>query len=165
MYRRNFIKKTAILTAGLSLLGNNTKARQSEEMRVVHIPDPSKWNSKDLHIAWLGHSTILMNFYGKILITDPVFFNQIGLNILGIVIGPSRYSPPALTIEQIPKPDLVLLSHVLCVDTCLLYTSDAADDMQCVDLGGRRIIKKKKQTHQTDMCRRRQISSTQENAQ
>ncbi|GAB5802254.1 hypothetical protein JMUB7527_28610 [Staphylococcus aureus] len=25
---------------------------------------------------------------------------------------------------------------------CLLYTSDAADDMQCVDLGGRRIIKK-----------------------
>src|SRR5680860_1325841 len=29
---------------------------------------------------------------------------------------------------------------------CLLYTSDAADDLLCVDLGGRRIIKKKK-TH------------------
>ena len=28
------------------------------------------------------------------------------------------------------------------MDICLLYTSDAADDMQCVDLGGRRIIKK-----------------------
>ena len=27
---------------------------------------------------------------------------------------------------------------------CLLYTSDAADDLPCVDLGGRRIIKKKK---------------------
>ena len=27
-------------------------------------------------------------------------------------------------------------------EICLLYTSDAADDMQCVDLGGRRIIKK-----------------------
>ena len=26
---------------------------------------------------------------------------------------------------------------------CLLYTSDAADDQLCVDLGGRRIIKKK----------------------
>ena len=34
------------------------------------------------------------------------------------------------------------------VNTCLLYTSDAADDLLCVDLGGRRIIKKKiKQTH------------------
>src|SRR5680860_741451 len=28
-------------------------------------------------------------------------------------------------------------------DSCLLYTSDAADDLLCVDLGGRRIIKKK----------------------
>ena len=28
-------------------------------------------------------------------------------------------------------------------DACLLYTSDAADDLLCVDLGGRRIIKKK----------------------
>ena len=26
---------------------------------------------------------------------------------------------------------------------CLLYTSDAADDLLCVDIGGRRIIKKK----------------------
>src|SRR5659263_780871 len=31
--------------------------------------------------------------------------------------------------------------------SCLLYTSDAADDLLCVDLGGRRIIKKKKQQH------------------
>ena len=28
-------------------------------------------------------------------------------------------------------------------EPCLLYTSDAADDLLCVDLGGRRIIKKK----------------------
>eukprot|EP00831_Metopus_contortus_P076296 TRINITY_DN70370_c0_g1_i1.p1 TRINITY_DN70370_c0_g1~~TRINITY_DN70370_c0_g1_i1.p1 ORF type:complete len:168 (-),score=31.75 TRINITY_DN70370_c0_g1_i1:12-515(-) len=36
---------------------------------------------------------------------------------------------------------------------CLLYTSDAADDTPCVDLGGRRIIKKKNksvQQHPTD---------------
>ena len=29
---------------------------------------------------------------------------------------------------------------------CLLYTSDAADERSSVDLGGRRIITKKKQT-------------------
>ena len=33
---------------------------------------------------------------------------------------------------------------------CLLYTSDAADERSSVDLGGRRIIKKKhKNTHNT----------------
>ena len=30
---------------------------------------------------------------------------------------------------------------------CLLYTSDAADELLCVDLGGRRIIKKKNKTN------------------
>ena len=30
---------------------------------------------------------------------------------------------------------------------CLLYTSDAADERSSVDLGGRRIIKKKKQVY------------------
>ena len=33
--------------------------------------------------------------------------------------------------------------------TCLLYTSDAADERSSVDLGGRRIIKKKQQQHNT----------------
>ena len=32
-------------------------------------------------------------------------------------------------------------------EACLLYTSDAADDLLCVDLGGRRIIKKNKNKH------------------
>ena len=33
----------------------------------------------------------------------------------------------------------------ICI-SCLLYTSDAADEEDSVDLGGRRIIKKKKKT-------------------
>src|SRR5450756_850592 len=46
--------------------------------------------------------------------------------------------------------DLGVIDHSWCapyleqVSPCLLYTSDAADDLLCVDLGGRRIIKKKK---------------------
>src|SRR5659263_644679 len=40
--------------------------------------------------------------------------------------------------ETLGNPSLDVL------DICLLYTSDAADDLLCVDLGGRRIIKKKK---------------------
>ena len=32
---------------------------------------------------------------------------------------------------------------------CLLYTSDAADDLLCVDIGGRRILQKKKSKQHT----------------
>src|SRR5450756_2259496 len=46
-----------------------------------------------------------------------------------------KVSSLLLVREQGPEKD-----HV-----CLLYTSDAADDLLCVDLGGRRIIKKKKE--------------------
>ena len=35
--------------------------------------------------------------------------------------------------------------------TCLLYTSDAADERSSVDLGGRRIIKKKKDTDEREV--------------
>ncbi|VDG23732.1 hypothetical protein [Lactobacillus sp. CBA3605] [Lactiplantibacillus mudanjiangensis] len=34
--------------------------------------------------------------------------------------------------------------YTLCRRSCLLYTSDAADEEDSVDLGGRRIIKKNK---------------------
>ena len=36
------------------------------------------------------------------------------------------------------------LPQLMRATSCLLYTSDAADDGESVDLGGRRIIKKKK---------------------
>src|SRR5450756_3115913 len=39
-----------------------------------------------------------------------------------------------------PVPAATGCSLIFC-GTCLLYTSDAADDLLCVDLGGRRIIK------------------------
>src|SRR5450756_771757 len=40
-------------------------------------------------------------------------------------------------------PDVPMEDVAGAVKECLLYTSDAADDLLCVDLGGRRIIKKK----------------------
>ena len=40
--------------------------------------------------------------------------------------------------------EIFLFSISGSLNSCLLYTSDAADDLLCVDLGGRRIIKKTK---------------------
>ena len=39
---------------------------------------------------------------------------------------------------------ITLSNEAAVAKTCLLYTSDAADERSSVDLGGRRIIKKKK---------------------
>src|SRR5450756_3152886 len=50
-------------------------------------------------------------------------------------------------LSEIPATTVSLYTQGSFTDLCrgcLLYTSDAADDLLCVDLGGRRIIKKKK---------------------
>ena len=56
----------------------------------------------------------------------------------------------------LPLADCNLKSGYVRVTGCLLYTSDAADERSSVDLGGRRIIKKKK-TH--DQERRWRLTS------
>src|SRR5664279_525794 len=41
-----------------------------------------------------------------------------------------------------PQPVMKIIMQAVPYDICLLYTSDAADEEDSVDLGGRRIIKK-----------------------
>ena len=53
--------------------------------------------------------------------------------------------------HQLGDGDLVAAG--LEVQTCLLYTSDAADERSSVDLGGRRIIKKKKKRVRADISK------------
>src|SRR5678816_4532824 len=59
------------------------------------------------------------------------------------------YTSIISTFHPIPFPliqgnQTTILPILWYLTTCLLYTSDAADERSSVDLGGRRIIKKKK---------------------
>src|SRR5680860_347037 len=59
------------------------------------------------------------------------------------VIG-TRYQAQYTATADHPLSIFLSLQSFELPSACLLYTSDAADDLLCVDLGGRRIIKKKK---------------------
>jgi L-ascorbate metabolism protein UlaG (beta-lactamase superfamily) len=74
-------------------------------------PDWSKWSDTQITLAWLGHSTVLINFLGVIIVTDPVLFSRIGIRLPGITIGPKRLTAPALQVSDLPHIDLILLSH------------------------------------------------------
>jgi L-ascorbate metabolism protein UlaG (beta-lactamase superfamily) len=75
-------------------------------------PNPAEWDDSRVSAAWLGHSTVLINFFGIKIISDPVLFPRIGIRIpLLFTIGPKRLTAPALTIDELPKIDLILLSH------------------------------------------------------
>ncbi len=75
-------------------------------------PDPATWSHDTITAAWLGHATVLINFFGTWIITDPVLAERIGLNFLRLfTLGPRRLIWPALKFEELPKIDLILLSH------------------------------------------------------
>ena len=76
-----------------------------------HTPTPATWHDNAVTLAWLGHATVLINFYGLRILTDPVLFNRIGVD-LGIgSLGPLRLVQCALRPEAVPDIDLVLVSH------------------------------------------------------
>ena len=69
---------------------------------------------KDLHqnkdsdyIVWIGHATFLIKLGDTTIITDPVFSKNTG----PLTFGPKRYVDPAIKLDEVPKTDLLLLTH------------------------------------------------------
>ena len=56
---------------------------------------------------------------------------------------------PTVSATGVPTLEVYILNYTGDLYRCLLYTSDAADERSSVDLGGRRIIKKKNNTLHT----------------
>jgi L-ascorbate metabolism protein UlaG (beta-lactamase superfamily) len=79
--------------------------------RPKFCPAPDRWDDNALTATWLGHSTVLLNFYGITILTDPVLFRRVGADLRIGTVGPKRLIDPPLTVWQLPPIDLVLLSH------------------------------------------------------
>lgn len=76
-----------------------------------HRPDPSLWRDDRASVAWLGHATLLANFFGRWFLTDPALETRIGIGRGLAKFGPRRLIAPALTPRELPRIDLLLLSH------------------------------------------------------
>lgn len=112
--RRRFL--LSVLGSSLPIIARGGQGGEdstaSTGSRQSFRPDPSSWSDGTLTASWLGHSTVLLNMFGTWVLTDPVFTAQVGINVLGLfTIGPERVTPPALSLEELPPIDLVLISH------------------------------------------------------
>jgi len=94
-------------------------------------PEPLRWNDGEVTAAWIGHATVLINFFGIKILTDPVLFARIGIRLPGFTIGPKRLTAPALEFHELPKIDVVLLSHAH-FDHFDLRTLHCFDETTCV---------------------------------
>src|SRR5664279_6330386 len=87
-------------------------------------------NAFDTGQPFFVFSSISRNFFLSIVLTFALVFSKI-----------SEMANPSVALPRVTSADVSTFSDGL---PCLLYTSDAADEEDSVDLGGRRIIKKKK---------------------
>ncbi len=75
------------------------------------VPDLSQWDDRGLHAAWLGHSTVLLKVAGKVILTDPIFSKRAGVRLGVCTVGIRRRVEPALAMDALPRPDIIVLSH------------------------------------------------------
>ncbi|MBS0481074.1 MAG: MBL fold metallo-hydrolase [Proteobacteria bacterium] len=59
------------------------------------------------HIAWLGHACFALRLGGKLILTDPYLGKAAG----PAGFGPRRFLPPAVAAQDLPRLDLIVLSH------------------------------------------------------
>lgn len=76
---------------------------QAANLEKIHNPDFNKAQA-----TLIGHSTVLLQYKGINILTDPMFSER---PFLTQSFGPKRYTPPALTIEQLPNIDIIVISH------------------------------------------------------
>lgn len=67
-----------------------------------------KENTKKLSATWIGHATILIQLDGKNILTDPIWSERCSPVSFA---GPKRYTPVGVQMKDLPKIDLVLISH------------------------------------------------------
>ena len=119
--RRHFLAAGSVGVAGIwAGFSNQMPARAVRNLviessrnilRPKYTPTPGNWDPNAITAAWLGHSTVLINFYGLSILTDPVLGRRVGADTFLGTIGAKRLVAPALKAGQLPKIDLVLLSH------------------------------------------------------
>lgn len=74
-------------------------------------PDLAKLNNLPpgtVRVTWIGHSTLILEIDGKRFLTDPVWAERVSpFNF----IGPKRFFPAPIEIEELPHLDGIILSH------------------------------------------------------
>src|SRR5678816_4932471 len=77
---------------------------------------------------------------------DETLHREVAIKVLNAELNDpevaKRFRAEAITVARLSHPGIATIYELF--EHCLLYTSDAADERSSVDLGGRRIIKKKK---------------------
>ena len=108
---KQFTNPTGLKAKGLGdVLQWMFKRKQGpwKERRDVPFGEKPVATSQELRITYVNHSTFLIQVNGVNILTDPVWSERTSPFQFA---GPKRMRPPGIKFEDLPKIDVVLLSH------------------------------------------------------
>jgi len=101
-----------LLATGAVYLHFRDSAATASDRPAHPTLNPAAWPDGDLTIANLGHATLLMDYYGVRVISDPTLFDRVGLALDSLVtFGPHRYVAPPLKPDALGPLDIILITH------------------------------------------------------
>jgi L-ascorbate metabolism protein UlaG (beta-lactamase superfamily) len=92
----------------LNRWANGERAAWPEYVPVQPSVPPARVAGTDMLVTWIGHSTVLVQTAGLNILTDPIWSDRASPFSF---IGPRRVRAPGVRFENLPRIDLVLVSH------------------------------------------------------
>jgi L-ascorbate metabolism protein UlaG (beta-lactamase superfamily) len=89
------------------VFGDSTRPAWPEHVAVTPARPPARVEGGAMRVTWIGHATVLVQADGVNILTDPVWSDTVG----PFGFGPRRVAAPGVRFEDLPKIDLVLVSH------------------------------------------------------
>ncbi|HEU0100094.1 MAG TPA: MBL fold metallo-hydrolase [Allosphingosinicella sp.] len=89
-------------------IGSNERARWPERVEVAPTVPPRRVEGTGMLVTWIGHATVLVQTAGLNILTDPIWSERASPFAF---VGPRRVRAPGVRFEDLPRIDLVLVSH------------------------------------------------------
>ena len=90
------------------LTGADGRPKWPQTVAVAPSKPAARVEGERMIATWVGHASVLIQTRGLNILTDPVWSDKVGP--FGL-IGPTRVAQPGIRFDDLPKIDLVLVSH------------------------------------------------------
>lgn len=87
---------------------NDGRPLWPDDVPITPSKPPARVEGTGMRVTWIGHATALVQTQGLNIVTDPIW-SRYASPVWGI--GPERHRAPGVRFEDLPKIDIVLVSH------------------------------------------------------
>jgi L-ascorbate metabolism protein UlaG (beta-lactamase superfamily) len=84
------------------------RARWPDRVPVVPTIPPARVEGIEMRATWVGHATMLVQTQGINILTDPIWSERASPFSF---VGPKRVRAPGIRFDDLPKIDLIVISH------------------------------------------------------